>query len=206
MASERSSFVSLGDFCPQIMIEASYATKDNFTGEVVAGYLKRKALLSKLAAISLCEVQKQALEKGLSLKVFDGYRPVKGVYFFQDWAKKKEENSELKKRYYPKLSRLELFEQGYIAKKSSHSRGSAIDLTLFDLKSKKELDMGAEFDYFDKISWTDYSNITSLQKTNRKLLRTLMEEQGFQNYHQEWWHFSLIKEPFPETYFNFDVD
>lgn len=206
MASVPKEFVSLGELCSQIKVQASYSTIHNFTGEIVAGYKAQKAYLASAPAKALCEVQKKALDLGYSLKIFDGYRPVKAVSFFQKWAKLPETNPEIKKMYYPKFTRLELFEQGYIAKQSSHSRGSAVDLTLYDLKIGKDLDMGSGFDYFDDISHTESNKVTEVQRKNRMLLKELMEGHGFKNFSQEWWHYSFRPEPFPETSFDFDVE
>jgi zinc D-Ala-D-Ala dipeptidase len=206
MAAPHPDFVSLSEICPDIIVQASYSSAHNFTGEIVAGYKAQKAFLAKAPAAALCEVQKAALTNGFSLKIFDGYRPVKAVEFFQLWAKKPEENPELKELYYPKFTRRELFENGYISKRSSHSRGSAVDLTLVDIKSGKDLDMGSGFDYFDDISHTDSTIVTAVQRKNRMRLKELMEEKGFKNYSQEWWHFSFRNEPFPDRSFDFDIE
>ncbi len=206
MANIHPDFVSLADECPGIKIQANYSSSQNFTGEVVAGYKAKKAYMAKGPAAVLCQVQKAALAQGLSLKIFDGYRPVKAVSFFQDWAKKPETNPELKVLYYPTFTRLELFERGFIAKQSSHSRGSAVDLTLFNVETGRDLDMGSGFDYFDDISNTDSNRITLDQRKNRMLLKELMESRGFKNFSQEWWHFSFKPEPFPEQSFDFDVE
>jgi D-alanyl-D-alanine dipeptidase len=206
MANIHQDFVSLEELCPGIKIEASYSKSENFTGSIVAGYRKAKAYIHKKPGVALCEVHAMAQEKGLGLKIFDAYRPVKAVQFFQDWALKTEDNLRLKEIFYPNFSRLELFEKGFIAKQSSHSRGSAVDLTLFDLRSGRDLDMGSGFDYFDEISHTESSLITPKQLENRLLLKSLMEEKGFKNFAQEWWHYSFRPEPFPDTYFDFDVE
>jgi D-alanyl-D-alanine dipeptidase len=205
MSITHPDFVSLSDICPELTIQASYSSADNFTGSVVAGYQAKKAYLAKGPAKVLCQVQKVALAQGLTLKIFDGYRPVKAVQFFIEWAQRPEENPAIKEMYYPNFTRLELFENGYIAKASSHSRGSAVDLTLVDVESGIDLDMGSSFDYFDDISHTASPKITSLQKKNRMLLKNLMESQGFVNYSKEWWHFSFRPEPFPGQPFDFDV-
>ncbi len=199
-------FVSLSEICPDIRIEASYASAQNFTGEIVRGYKARAAFLARMPARALCSAQKAALERGLSLKIFDGYRPLKAVTFFQEWAQRPETNPRIKEHYYPTFSRKELFDQGYIAKQSSHSRGSAVDLTLVSLKTEKELDMGSAFDYFDTISNTESPKITSAHKENRRLLKEIMIGHGFKNYPQEWWHYSYQAEPFPNEYFDFDVE
>jgi zinc D-Ala-D-Ala dipeptidase len=206
MASVPNGFVSLNELCPTMVINMSYSTPDNFTGEVVAGYKAKKAYLAKVPAEALCAVQVEAMKKGYALKIFDSYRPVKAVAFFQSWAQKPETNPKIKALYYPGFTRLELFEQGYIAKQSSHSRGSAVDLTLVDLKTEHALDMGSAFDYFDDLSNTDSPKVTPEQKKNRMILKELMEGRGFKNFSQEWWHFSYKPEPYPEQYFDFDVE
>lgn len=184
----------------------SYATVENFTGEIVAGYKARKAFMAKAPAEALCKVIADAKEKGLGIKIFDSYRPAKAVAFFQAWAKRPETNPEIKKLYYPDYSRTQLFELGYIAKQSSHSKGSAVDLTLFELESGRDLDMGTGFDYFGELSHTENPNVTEAQKRNRMLLKELMEGRGFRNFSQEWWHYSYRPEPYPDTYFDFDVE
>lgn len=206
MANIHPGFVSLSEVCPGIKIQASYSSAQNFTGEIVAGYKAQKAYMAKAPAEVLCQVQKAALSRGLSLKIFDGYRPVKAVSFFQEWAKRAETNPELKILYYPTFTRLELFEKGFIAKQSSHSRGSAVDLTLFDVETGRDLDMGSGFDYFDDISNTNSNRITAIQKANRMMLKDLMESKGFKNFSQEWWHFSFRPEPYPDQSFDFDVE
>lgn len=206
MAQIPSGFVSLGDVCPTLSIHMSYATADNFTGEVVAGYKARKAYLAKPAADALCLVQADAQKLGLSLKIYDSYRPVKAVSFFQAWAKKAENNPHIQELYYPGFTRLELFEQGYIAKQSSHSRGSAVDLTLMDTKTGRILDMGSAFDYFNDLSHTESPRASQQQLENRLKLKALMENRGFKNFVQEWWHYSFKPEPYPEEYFDFDVE
>jgi D-alanyl-D-alanine dipeptidase len=206
MAKVPSGFISLNDVCPSMKIHMSYATVENFTGEVVAGYKAKKAYLAKGPAEALCLVQAEAQKKGLSLKIYDSYRPVKAVAFFQAWAQKAETNPQIKALFYPTFTRLELFEQGYIAKQSSHSRGSAVDLTLVEAESGRSLDMGSAFDYFDDLSNTDSPKVTDDQKKNRMILKDLMEGKGFKNFSQEWWHYSFRPEPYPDQYFDFDVE
>ena len=206
MAKIPDGFISLNDVCPSMKIQMNYATTENFTGEVVAGYKSKKAYLAKEPAEALCIVQTQALKRGLSLKIFDSYRPVKAVSFFQDWAKKPETNPQIKQIYYPGFTRIELFEQGYIAKQSSHSRGSAVDLSLVEAESGMALDMGSAFDFFHELSNTDSPKVTAEQKKNRQILRELMESNGFKNFSQEWWHYSFKPEPYPDQYFDFNVE
>lgn len=206
MAAPHSEFVSLGDICPSMKLQINYSTENNFTGVVVKGYKAQKAYLVKGPALALCEVQKLAEAKGLSLKIFDAYRPMKAVQHFIDWAKKPEDHQGMKELYYPGFTRKQLFEKGFISPYSSHTRGAAVDLTLFDPKTGKDLDMGSPFDYFDEISSTESSLVTVAQKQNRMLLKELMEAKGFKNFAQEWWHYSFRPEPFPEQAFDFDIE
>jgi D-alanyl-D-alanine dipeptidase len=199
-------FVSLKELSPRLHIYVSYGRTDNFTGEIVAGYKKCNAYMVRIAAQALHLAQMRASQKGLALKIFDGYRPVKAVSFFHEWAKKPEANPHLKELYYPRFNKLQLFEEGYLALKSSHSRGSAVDLTLVEAATGQELDMGTRFDFFDDLSHTDSPRISQKQKENRMLLKGFMEEQGFKNYSQEWWHYNFKPEPFPDQYFDFDVE
>lgn len=199
-------FVSLESVCRKIVLGMNYATYDNFTGGPVPGYKSHKAYLAEAPAMALVNVQEKALLAGYSLKIFDSYRPVKAVEYFQEWAKLPETNPLLKARFYPKFTRLDLFQQGFIAKQSSHSRGCAVDLTLVDLSTGFEVDMGTEFDFFDELSHTDAPAISQEQKNNRMMLRDLMESEGFRNFFQEWWHFSFRPEPFPGQSFNFDIE
>lgn len=206
MANIPQDFISINNLCPKMIFTMSYATSDNFTGSVVQGYKSKIAFLAKGPAQALCQAQIEAERRGLTLKIFDTYRPVKAVTFFQDWAKKPETNPHIKELYYPRYTRMELFEQGYIAKQSSHSRGAAVDLTLADLKTGKALDMGSAFDYFDDLSHTESTQISDDQRKNRMVLKEIMERHGFKNFSQEWWHYSFKPEPFPDQYFDFDVE
>lgn len=206
MAAIHPGFVSLADLCPEIRVRANYSTTENFTGSVVKGYKASKAYLAKAPAAKLCEVQKSASKLGYGLKIFDGYRPVKAVRYFQEWAKMPEDNPANKELYYPKYTRLELFEKGFIATQSTHSRGSAVDLTLYDLTTGQDVDMGSGFDYFDDLSHTDSNAVTEVQKKNRMLLKDLMTAHGFKNFAQEWWHYSFKPEPYPDRAFDFDVE
>jgi D-alanyl-D-alanine dipeptidase len=206
MADIHPGFVSLAELCPSIKIQANYSSENNFTGVVVDGYKAQKAYLAKGPATALCAVQKMALEKGLSIKIFDGYRPAKAVQHFVDWAKKPEDHPGIKELFYPNYTRKQLFEKGFIAVLSTHSRGSAVDLTLYDLKTGKDLDMGSKFDYFDEISNTDSKYVTDVQRKNRMTLKEMMELNGFKNFPQEWWHYSIKPEPYPDQFFDFNVE
>ena len=192
---------------PTLIIDLRYATSENFTGKIVTGYTSEKAIGTKALSIALRKVQALLRSKGLGLKVFDAYRPQSAVDAFISWAASASDT--LKKReYYPNLKKEELFELGYIAEKSGHTRGSTIDVTLVYLKGRrkgKEIDMGGKWDYFGEASHFNYQKISPKQMENRRLLRDLMIEGGFNPYEKEWWHFSLKNEPFPTTYFDFPL-
>jgi D-alanyl-D-alanine dipeptidase len=150
-------------------------------------------------------VQQNLIKQGYSLKIFDSYRPQQAVNHFVRWAKVLSDTL-MKREYYPKVPKRELFKRGFIASKSGHTRGSTIDLTIVDIKTNKEIDMGSAYDFFGEKSHPYYKNITEKQKGNRMLLRRLMLKNNFKPYENEWWHFTLKNEPFPKTYFNFPVE
>ena len=143
-------------------------------------------------------------EQGYRIKVFDAYRPTTAVRHFMLWGLE-DTDVRMKPYFYPDLSKAEVFEQGYIAKQSSHSRGSAVDLTLLDMQTGKELDMGGPFDFFGALSHPDYRGVTDEQYENRMLLQRVMMRCGFLPLDNEWWHFMLADEPYPDTYFSFPV-
>ncbi len=198
-------FAYLGKEIKNIELELKYYGKDNFVGKPIEGYLSHKAILSKKAIIALARVQKELEVFGLGLKVFDAYRPQKAVDHFIYWAKDLKDRK-MKSYFYPKVHKKNLFKEGYIAYRSGHSRGSTVDLTIIDLKSKIELDMGSRFDFFGEISSLEYSKITLEQRSNRMLLNLIMLKHGFKSYNKEWWHFTLKDEPFPKKYFNFNIE
>ena len=197
-------FVYIKDIIPDIKIELRYYTEDNFVGERIDGYLKPKCILSKQAALALKKVQTDLKVFGLGLKVYDAYRPQCAVDHFVRWAKDLK-NKKMKTKYYPNVLKENLFKEGYIAAKSSHTRGSTVDVTIITLDSKKELDMGSGFDFFSPKSWPTNSGMTASQRAHRMLLQVLMNNYGFEGYEQEWWHFTLRNEPFPDKYFNFPI-
>ncbi len=198
-------FVYIKEQIPNIEIELRYNSTNNFLGKKVKGYNSNKAILTQKATKALKNIQKELNQFNLGLKIFDGYRPQKAVNNFVEWAK--DLNNTLKKdKYYPTIDKKNLFRDGYIASKSGHSRGSTVDLTIIDLNSKNELDMGSGFDFFGKISWVKYKDITYQQRANRLLLHSIMTKNGFKSYNQEWWHFTLKNEPFPNKYFDFDIE
>ena len=203
-AMDPSGFVLLADFVPQIIQEIRYYSTYNFIGERIAGYEEPCALLSLEAARALKEAANQLFVQGYRLKVFDAYRPVTAVKHFILWGIE-DQDIRMKPYFYPDLEKQELFSRGYIAKQSSHSRGSAVDLTLLDMRTGKELDMGGPFDLFSPVSHPDCREITQEQYENRMFLRGAMLRSGFEPINCEWWHFSLKNEPYPDTYFAFPV-
>ena len=199
------SFIDIKEFIPTIIIDLKYASDDNFTGRVVKGYESPKCLLTFEAARSLKIIQTTLKNSGYSLKIYDAYRPQRSVNHFINWSKNQSDT--LKKSYfYPNILKSNLFELGYIATKSSHSRGSTVDITLVDISSGKEIDMGSPYDFFGLESSHDYENISITQKNNRKLLLDVMTKNGFSSYSKEWWHYTFIDEPFPTTYFDFTIN
>ncbi len=199
-----SGFVVLAEYLPHIVQEIRYYSTYNFIGERIDGYEEPCAILTQEAARALKNVSNELFVQGYRLKVFDAYRPVSAVRQFILWGIE-DQDVRMKPYFYPTLEKQELFARGYIAKQSSHSRGSAIDLTLLDMRTGKEVDMGSPFDLFDEASHPDFRGITQEQYENRMLLRHAMERGGFLPIDCEWWHFMLKNEPYPETYFGFPV-
>lgn len=201
-----NGFVYLDESVPGLHFDLRYAGHNNFIGEPIDGYLKARAILSRPAAQALERVQEELKPFGLGLKVFDAYRPQRAVDHFVRWAKDLQD-VRMKSVFYPHVDKTELFRDGYIAERSGHSRGSTVDLTIVALDSAKadELDMGGAYDLFDPLSWGAASTPSAAQRANRLLLQLLMKKHGFRPYAQEWWHFTLNGEPFPETYFDFPV-
>ena len=196
-------FVHIETKIPTIELEIRYCSSDNFIGEIIDGYLAPRAILSVEAVRALTKVQKELSYFGLGLKVFDAYRPQKAVDHFVRWGKDLAD-IKMKNEYYPSVEKKNLFKEGYIAKHSGHSRGSTVDLTLIDLESRVELDMGSAFDFFGKRSWLKYANISPSQRANRMLLHNMMLKHTFKSYPQEWWHFTLQNEPY-QKYFDFNI-
>ena len=199
---DASDFVLLGEAVPGIIQEIRYYSTFNFIGDRIDGYEEPVAILTREAARALKGVAGEMNAKGYRLKVFDAYRPASSVRHFILWGID-DLDLRMKHYFYPDLEKQELFKRGYIAKQSSHSRGSAVDLTLVDMITGKELDMGGPFDLFSEVSHPSYQGVTPEQYANRMLLQKAMVRNGFVPLDCEWWHFMLKDEPFPETYFEF---
>jgi zinc D-Ala-D-Ala dipeptidase len=198
-------FVHLSESVPLAREEARYATADNFVGRSVDGYRCARVVLSRPAAEALAGVARELAPFGLGIKVFDGYRPQAAVDDFVRWAADLG-NQGTKPRYYPGVAKEHLFRDGYIAAKSGHSRGSTVDLTLVNLADGAELSMGTPFDFFGPESWPDHPGIPAAERAHRLLLRQVMTRHGFRPLKEEWWHFTLENEPYPDRYFNFPVE
>lgn len=197
-----SGFVLLSDYVPGIIQEIRYFSTYNFIGERIDGYEEPCSLLTKEAARALKSVSNEMAVRGLRLKIFDAYRPACAVKHFVLWGIE-DQDIRMKPYFYPGLEKQELFAKGYIAKLSSHSRGSTVDLTLLDMQTGRELDMGSPFDFFGEISHPDHRGVTDEQYNNRMILQKAMLRNGFKPLDCEWWHFTLENEPYPNTYFEF---
>ena len=201
---DASDFVLISDLVPGVIQEIRYHSTYNFIGDRINGYEEPCALLTKEAARALKDAAAELNVKGYRLKVFDAYRPAGAVRHFVMWGLE-DTDIRMKPYFYPDLEKQELFSKGYIASNSSHSRGSTVDLTLFDMATGKEVAMGGAFDYFGELSHPDYKGITEEQYQNRMILQDAMVRNGFDIIDCEWWHFTLAREPFPDTYFEFPV-
>ena len=196
--------VDVTTLAPSIRTDMRYADADNFVGEPVDGYEAARCLLARPAAEALAGVQRRLAADGLGLLVYDCYRPQRAVDHFVRWA---EDTADVhtKAEHYPDVPKSRLFEEGYIAARSGHSRASTADLTMVRVAgdgSAQPLDMGTPFDFFDPRSHTESPDVTQAQHANRVRLRDAMEAGGFHNYVDEWWHYTLNDEPYPDTYFD----
>ncbi|MCF0230455.1 MAG: M15 family metallopeptidase [Parasporobacterium sp.] len=201
-----SGFVLITDVIPEAILEVRYYSEYNFVGSRIDGYEEPVILITREAAAALRKAADELKHMGYRFRIFDGYRPQMAVDHFVRWAQDPQD-TKMKKYFYPEIDKELLFSQGYIAKQSGHSRGSTLDLTIFDDATGKDLDMGGPFDYFGKLSHPSYTDtLTKEQISNRMLLRNVMVSAGFRPLREEWWHFTLENEPYPETYFTFPVN
>ena len=201
--SRPDGFVSVTDLIPDALLDVRYYSTYNFVGERIEGYEAPIVLLTREAADALAQVNQDMRAKGLRLVLYDGYRPQRAVDHFVRWAESQDES--MRAVFYPEVEKADLFARGFIARRSGHSRGSTVDLTLLDEKTGMLLDMGGPFDFFGALSHPDYPGVTEMQHANRMLLRQAMLERGFKPLSTEWWHFTLVNEPYPNTYFDFPV-
>ena len=201
---DSSDFVVITDVVPDVILEIRYYGTYNFVGTRIDGYLAPNALLTRQAADSLKAVSDDVISLGYRLKIYDAYRPQCAVDHFVRWAEDVADTT-MRRYFYPDVDKSRLFELDYIMAKSGHTRGSTVDLTLFDMTTEKEVDMGGTFDWFGTESHPDYHGITDEQFANRMILRDAMLRHGFKPLDSEWWHFTLKDEPYPDTYFTFPV-
>lgn len=198
-------FVYVQDIIPNIKINLKYATTDNFTGKVVDGYESTDAAIMTLDATNALKlVQEELNSKGYGLLIWDTYRPVQAVQAFLKWKDVKEDPI-IRMKYFPTYKKQDLFDKGYISGRSTHSRGSTIDLTIIDLETGRALDMGTDFDFFGQEAHPSYQELPLKVIENRNLLKDLMIKHGFKGITLEWWHFIFENEPFKEQYFDFPV-
>lgn len=198
------AFCYLDVVIPDAVYDMRYFGNNNFVGEKIDGYERPRFILTKVAAYALLKVQRDLSAFGLGLKFFDGYRPQMAVDHFVRWAEDLKD-VRMKGQFYPEVAKENLFRDGYIAARSGHSRGSTVDLTLINLESGRELNMGTPFDFFSHLSWPESMKMPAQIRANRALLREVMVRYGFRPLKEEWWHFTLDNEPFPDTYFNFPI-
>lgn len=203
-AERPEGFVDATRVVPGLRVEIRYAGAHNFVGRRVDGYEAPVCILTREAAEALARVQAELAPRGLGLKVYDCYRPQRAVADFARWAADLSDQS-TKAEFYPNVDKSQLFTLGYIAERSGHSRGSTTDLTIINLASGAEIDMGSPFDLFDTRSWPTDESVSAAARANRMLLQGVMREHGFRSLREEWWHFTLEREPHSETYFDFVV-
>lgn len=197
-------FVYVDDWVPGIRWDAKYATWDNFTGKPVDGYLTNRIVGTRALCLALEQAREKAASRGFGLLLWDGYRPQRAVDCFLRWSEQPEDGR-TKPRHYPNIDRIEMIEKGYVSTRSGHSRGSTVDLTLFDLATGELTPMGGSHDLMDPISHHRARGITPIEAENRKHLRSIMEDCGFDRYDREWWHYTLRDEPHPDAYFDFPI-
>jgi len=200
----KDDFVFVDELVPGIRWDAKYATWDNFTGKPVDGYLVNRIAGTRALCAALEKAHQQAASLGFGLLLWDGYRPQRAVDNFLRWSQQPEDGR-LKQRHYPRIERAEMFEQGYVAAKSGHSRGSTVDLTMYQLDTGELAPMGGDHDVMDVISHHGAAGITETETKNRQHLCSIMTESGFSPYDCEWWHYTLKDEPYPDTYFDFPI-
>lgn len=197
-------FTYLVDIDPSIQQDIKYAGEDNFVGRKIPGYEAACCIITTTAALVLLEMQKEMRQQGMALLIYDAYRPLSAVKFFYEWG---QDNADQKNKaaYYPHINKNDFFKLNYLAFPSSHCRGSTVDLTLINLIDNQPLDMGTPFDFLDPLSHPGSDLIIDQQFKNRQLLQKIMGKYGFIGINTEWWHFTLVNEPFPDCYFDFPI-
>jgi zinc D-Ala-D-Ala dipeptidase len=199
-----AGFVFLDDVLSGIRWDAKYATWDNFIGTPVNGYEVNRIVGSLALAEALLKAKTRAAALGFGLLLWDGYRPQRAVNRFLEWSAQPE-NGRTKRDFYPNIDRAEMITNGYVAPKSGHSRGSAVDLTLYRLGTGELASMGGGHDLMDERSHHGARGVSGIAAENRRILCSIMEHSGFERFDCEWWHYSLTDEPYPDTYFDFPI-
>ena len=202
-----SGFVDVSVAVPGVLVEPRYAGPNNFIGKKIDGYDAETVIVSKEVAAALYRVQATLQALGMALKLYDGYRPQRAVDHFARWAKDHKDTL-MKADYYPNIAKGELFKLGYIAERSGHSRGGSVDLTVVERADDgtwAELEMGSPWDLFDERSHASSTAVSQSAQKNRQFLADIMVQNGFTPYAEEWWHFTLVPEPYPDTYFDFPI-
>jgi zinc D-Ala-D-Ala dipeptidase len=199
-----AGFVFLDEVLGGVRWDAKYATWDNFTGMPVDGYEVNRIVGSHALADALLEATRRAAAAGFGLLLWDGYRPQRAVNRFLTWSAQPEDGR-TKQTFYPNIERAEMFTNGYVAPRSGHSRGSAVDLTLYRLDTGELAPMGGGHDLMDERSHHGARGVSGVEARNRRSLCSIMEDSGFERYDCEWWHYGLRDEPFPDTYFDFPI-
>ena len=202
--SVEAGFVFLDEVLTGVRWDAKYATWDNFTGAPVDGYEVNRIVSSHAMAQALLEATKHAAAAGFGLLLWDGYRPQRAVNRFLEWSAQPEDGR-AKQAFYPNIDRAEMFTNGYVAPRSGHSRGSAVDLTLYRLDTGELAPMGGRHDLMDERSHHGALSVSEVAAENRRALCSIMEHSGFERYDCEWWHYALRDEPYPDTYFDFPI-
>lgn len=197
-------FAFVDEVVPGIRWDSKYATWDNFTGKPVNGYVLNRIVGTRALCAALGRARERAASLGFGLLLWDGYRPQRAVDCFLHWSEQPEDGR-TKPRYYPNIGRAEMFEKGYVATKSGHSRGSTVDLTLYHLNTGELATMGGDHDLMDSVSHHGADGVTRVAARNREHLRSVMADAGFRPYDCEWWHYTLRDEPYPDTYFDFPI-
>jgi len=223
-----NAFADLADLAPSILVDMRYTTSHNFVGRPIRGYEEPVCLLTREAATALAQAQRRVRRAGYTLKVYDCYRPQRAVDHFVAWARRLDDDR-MKREFYPRVDKRDLFSEGYIARRSGHSRGSTVDVSLVRLPGRRQeryrrgerladcaapaeqrfrddsIDMGTGYDCFDALSHPFNGRVHGVQRANRLRLRRAMLGAGFKGLPTEWWHFTLRTEPFPDTRFDFPV-
>jgi D-alanyl-D-alanine dipeptidase len=203
ISCDKSDFAPIYSVIDDAAYDIRYYSSNNFTGNMINGYKAPIAYMTKESLQALSIAADDLRKQGYRLLIWDSYRPQKAVDNFVAWINNPKDEGD--KSFYPKLKKSNLIKGNYIAEKSGHTRGSTVDLTLIK-KDGSFVDMGGTFDLFSEISHPDYKKLTKEQKHNRKILHDAMIKAGFKGIDSEWWHYTLENEPYPDTYFDFDVE